>query len=405
MIWYDGVILALLVYTAWSGAQKGLITQLAWIAAIILCFKFADKLAPAIEPQINVEQPLRHWIAMFVLYLGFSLGSFLLARIMNSWLEKAKFKDFDRHLGGVLGLIKGVVIALVATFFAITLSESLKSTVLKSKTGEFACYVLDNVEPLTPEYFHEYLAKYREELAPIHEGHLGQPTTFPDLLGGNRTNSGLTGNGEGQGDGFNLPDLFNGLGNATGGGADQPNTTRPGGTDSFNAVSTPTFDQMLRELPTNIRDSVSRDLQARWNTATPEQKQNLVGDLATSFEIQIPRVVNEFLTSPAPVNSPRGSVSGATTFQSQLDAIGDEYGDRESIVRRAMERLAGVPVEVQNAVVADWYADVKMQLSDPDTTTNSATVLDERILNQVDRAGVWPRLSFEVQQRLNGLRR
>jgi len=77
MVWYDFVILAILAYTAWQGAQKGLVTQLAWIAAIILCFKFADKLAPAIEGQINVEQPLRHWIAMFILYLGFSLGSFL----------------------------------------------------------------------------------------------------------------------------------------------------------------------------------------------------------------------------------------------------------------------------------------------------------------------------------------
>lgn len=51
--WYDFVVLAILFYTAWQGAQRGLLTQLAWIAALVLCFKFADKLAPAIDHAIR----------------------------------------------------------------------------------------------------------------------------------------------------------------------------------------------------------------------------------------------------------------------------------------------------------------------------------------------------------------
>lgn len=399
MVWYDGVILALLVYSAWNGAQKGLVTQLAWIAALILCFKFADKLAPVIEPQINVEQPLRHWIAMFVLYVGFSLGSFMVARIMNSWLEKAKFKDFDKHLGGILGLLKGAVIALVVTFFAVTLSESLKATVLKSYTGAAACEFLDNVEPLTPDYFHDYLARYREELAPIHNEHLGNPTTFPDLLGGNRSGDGLAGDSLGQGtDGFNLPDLFDGLGGSAG-------SERPDSSGSAGRADAPTFDQMLRKLPAELRDSFSRDLQDRWGTSSAEQKRDLMGDLERSFDVQLPNVVREFLaTSGAQNGSPKNGVSGGT-FQAQLAEIGDIYGDREVIMQRTMERLAGVPVEVRDSVVADWYADIKMDPSDPDTSTTIDTVLDERILRQVDRAGVWPRLSLELQQRLSQSRR
>jgi uncharacterized membrane protein required for colicin V production len=394
MVWYDGVILALLVYSAWNGAQKGLITQLAWIAAMILCFKFADKLAPMIEPQINVEQPLRHWIAMFVLYIGFSLGSFMVARIMNSWLEKAKFKDFDKHLGGILGLLKGAVIALVVTFFAVTLSESLKATVLKSYTGIATCEFLDRVEPLTPDYFRGYRERYMEELATIHNEHLGNPTTFPDLLGGNGPTD-----SQGQGsDGFNLPDFFNGLGNKT-------DAERPDNSGSVDMVNTPTFDQLLRELPTELRDSVSRDLQTRWNTSTAEQKQNLMRSLEQSLEYQLPNVVRDFLTTSGPQNGLQGSDMTATTFQAQLQEIGDIYGNREVIVQRTMERLTGVPAQVRDSVINDWYADIKMQPSDPDTTTTIDTLLDERILRQVDRAGVWPRLSLELQQRLNKSRR
>ncbi len=399
MIWYDGVILALLLYSAWNGAQKGLITQLAWIAALILCFKFADKLAPMLEPQINVEQPLRHWIAMFVLYVGFSLGSFMVARIMNSWLEKAKFKDFDKHLGGILGLVKGAVIALVATFFAVTLSQSLKATVLKSYTGIATCEFLDRVEPLTPEYFSEYLARYREELAPIHSEHLGDLTTLPDLLGGNRSENGLADGLQGQGtDGFSLPDFFDGLGTKT-------ETERTDGSDSAGVVNAPTFDQMLRKLPSELRDSVSRDLQNRWNTSTSEQKQDLVSNLERSFDFQLPTVVRDFLATSAPQNGSQGGSPAANTFQAQLREIGDIYGDREVIIQRTMERLAGVPAQVRDSVVNDWYADIKMQSSDPDTSTTIDTVLDERILRQVDRAGVWPRLSLELQQRLSKSRR
>ena len=177
------------------------------IAAIILCFKFADKLAPAIEGQINVEQPLRHWIAMFILYLGFSLGSFLAARVMNSWLEKAEFKDFDRHLGGILGLVKGVAFSMVLTFFALTLSDTLKDVVLSSNSGRAACYILDTVKPITPEYFHEYLVKYEAELEGIHQEELGSEGSIADFF--KETDSG------GQGGAIQFPSISDGLGDST----------------------------------------------------------------------------------------------------------------------------------------------------------------------------------------------
>jgi len=400
MVWYDAVILALLVYTAWSGAQRGLVTQLAWIAALILCFKFADKLAPIIEPQINVEQPLKHWIAMFVLYIGFSLGSFMVARIMNSWMEKAKFKDFDRHLGGLLGLVKGVVIALVATFFAVTLSGSLKETVLQSHTGEVACWILDNVEPLTPDYFHEYLAQYRKELAPIHDDHLGEPSSLHDILDRTRNFSPSSGNGEtvGQGDGFQIPDFFDGLGGGSG-------TTRAedAGFDDFQ--NAPTFDQMLRTLPANIRENVGDELHTRWNSSSPEEKRNLVDNLTRSFDRKLPSIITDFMARSSAPTTPQGSRAVDPSFAAKLDQIGTIYKDRESIVRRTMEHLTGVPPKVREAVIDDWYADLTMQPSDPDKTTGVETRLDERILNQLDKAGVWQQLSFELKQRLNQSRR
>lgn len=383
MVWYDFVILAILAYTTWQGAQRGLVSQLAWIAALVLCFKFADKFAPAIEGQINVEQPLKHWIAMFILYLGFSLGSFMVARILHSWMEKAKFKDFDRHLGGILGLVKGLVIAMVITFFALTLSESLKGVVLTSNSGKAACYILDTVEPITPEYFHEYLAKYQDELAHVHESHLGDAGPIDDLFpGGSSPSEGSSGGG------FSLPNLVGGL---MGEKADSP-----GSPNSISGTRGPTMDEMLRSLTPEIRSRFGNELQQQWNIATPEQRQGLLDSLGRSFETEVPGVLSKFMNSL----SGQSRVEQGST-DSLLASIGDIYQNRELIVQRSREHFAGVPAAVQKAVLEDWYADLKLQ-ADPDPATNIESRLDDRIIRQLERAQIpFRSLSSSLQQRLN----
>ncbi|MCA9082624.1 MAG: CvpA family protein [Planctomycetaceae bacterium] len=388
MIWYDFVVLAVLIYCAWQGAQRGLVTQLAWIAALILCFKFSDKLAPSIEHMINVEQPLKHWIAMFVLYLGFSLGSFVVARMLNSWLEQARFKDFDRHLGGLFGLLKGVVICLVITFFAVTLSESLKATVLQSRTGYAACIILDNIEPLTPDYFHDHLVKYREQLRPIHE-QLGHETSLPDIWNGSGPISGGGTSNSGQGGGFELPDLFGDSG------------TLPSDSTTPAQPAAPSLDQLLRAMPQQLRDQFGAQIQRQWNSATPEQKQNLITNLGRSFDFEMPAIVTDFIGRVSQ-QSTSGSTGRQGSATEMLNQIGDIYRDRNTIVQRTQEHLAGIPPEVQQAVIADWYADLSMLATDPDPQTNIQTRLDDRIIRQLDKAGVsLNRLSYEVQQRLN----
>lgn len=377
MVWYDFVILAILAYTAWQGAQRGLVTQLAWIAAIILCFKFADKLAPAIEGQIDVEQPLRHWIAMFILYLGFSLGSFLAARVMNSWLEKAEFKDFDRHLGGILGFVKGVAISMVITFFALTLSDTLKEVVLSSNSGRAACYILDTVKPITPEYFHEYLVKYEAELQGIQHEELGTEGSIADFF---------KGTSDGQGGEIQFPTVDDGRS-----GSQAPDSS---------IVQGPDFHTLWHKVPQNIRDEYGAQLQQRWSQSTPEERQAVVDRLGRSLGYDTPEILSNFLAGPRPQTDPR--LAAEQSRQDQiLQRIGEIYQNREMIVQRTKEHFVGLPLEVQRGVLEDWYADLSMH-SDPDPSTTVDTRLDERILRQLSRARISLRtLSSRLQDRLN----
>ena len=409
MVWYDIVILAILVYTSWQGAQRGLVTQLAWIAALILCFKFADKLAPIIEPQINVEQPLRHWIAMLVLYIGFSLGSFMAAGILNSWLEKAKFKDFDRHLGAILGFVKGVVIAMVITFFAVTVFAPLKSVVLQSYSGRAACYIVDAIEPIRPDYFPDYLqkalAELHDELSPIHDEHLGEASPFSDLLKGSpsTSNDGNTG----QGGGFQIPNIVDGVLR----GVNPDSSTSPGPPGSTNGNDTSTaFDEMWKVLPASVRETYGPQLQQQWNSATPNQRQNLITNLGRSFDTEVPSVISNFLSGVGSQSGTRpggiGSTGGQSDLNQLLNEIGDIYKNRDVVVKKTRDYLAGLPVNVQQAVIEDWFADLSFQPTDPDPLTDVQTRLDDRIIRQLDKAGIsMNRLSFDLQQRLNQSRR
>ncbi|MEQ9411209.1 MAG: CvpA family protein [Fuerstiella sp.] len=404
MVWYDVVVLAILAYTAWRGAQRGLVIQLAWITALVLCFKFSDKLAPAIKPHIGVGEPdsqVRHWIAMFILFVGFSIASFLVARMVESSLEKAKLKELDRFLGAVLGLLFGATIVLVGTFFAV-IWEPTKASVLESGTGRFACRALDTIEPLTPEYFHEHLrtilARYQDELAPLHDDHgdLGEGSSdISDFLGGGSTSgSGTADSGSGQGGGFSLPDLIDGLAGA-------PGSAGSDSAGASDAVDGPTLDQLWRTLPQRMKDQFGTQIRERWNAATPQQRQNLVNSLARSFDFEMPAVVSDFLKSTGTGTGRQSSTTVRPDFAAMLNEIGDIYGDRDQIVRRTREHLTGIPPQVQEAVIRDWFADLSMQ-ADPDPLTTVQTRLDERILRQLEKARVpLASLSYELRQRLN----
>ena len=78
-MWYDLLTLVILMYAMFRGAMKGVVWQLATIAALLMCFFFSGTLSAALAPFIRVEPPLNQWIAMLILYLGFSFVSFGIA--------------------------------------------------------------------------------------------------------------------------------------------------------------------------------------------------------------------------------------------------------------------------------------------------------------------------------------
>lgn len=161
---FDLVVAAILLFTTIRGAAKGVAWQLAGIGALVLCFLFATPLSLSIAPMIKLAPPLNRWVAMLGIYLVFSFGTFTVARGFREALEKAKFVEFDRHLGALFGLAKGAIFVLVATFFMVAMSAQARQFVLTTYTGYAAAHIMDAIDPIMPNELHAILEPYIHEL-------------------------------------------------------------------------------------------------------------------------------------------------------------------------------------------------------------------------------------------------
>ncbi len=159
-MWYDLLTLGILMYAMFRGAMKGIVWQLATIAALLLCFFFSGSLSSMLAPFIRVEPPLNRWIAMLVLYLGFSFVCFGIARVLHEGIEQMRIEALDRHLGAVLGLVKGATFSLFLTFFLVTLSHSARESIINSESGYIAAVTIDRLNPVIPGDLHALLEPY-----------------------------------------------------------------------------------------------------------------------------------------------------------------------------------------------------------------------------------------------------
>jgi len=129
-----------------------------------MCFFFSGSLSAALAPFIRVEPPLNQWIAMFILYLIFSFISFGVARVLHEMIESMRIESLDRHLGAILGLVKGAMLSLFLTFFLVTLSHSARETIIASESGYVAAVVIDRLDPVIPGDLHALLEPYIRRL-------------------------------------------------------------------------------------------------------------------------------------------------------------------------------------------------------------------------------------------------
>jgi membrane protein required for colicin V production len=164
------------------GYWKGLAWQVASLASIFASYFVAYRFRDEVAQHINAQPPWNTFAAMLVLFLGTSLVIWVLFRLVKGFLDRAKLKEFDQHLGAILGAGKGVVLCMVITLFAVSLAgDSVRRAIIFSRSGTYIAKLLDKSEAVMPPELHDVLAPYLEQL----DNRFGD-ASGPALLDGHR---------------------------------------------------------------------------------------------------------------------------------------------------------------------------------------------------------------------------
>jgi len=401
----DLVMLGVLLFCAVRGASRGLLSQLSWVIALLLCFKFSGTLAPAIEPMIGVDPPLKQWLAMLAVYVGLCGVSFVVAGMLSSWMAKAKIIDFDKHLGGILGFVKGVVICMTVMFFAITMSPPMRQIVSQTYSGYAAALILHNskyIIPLLPENaiptVQNVIDNFNKSLQPGTDELIGATPSDPGNFG---SAPGPNGTSPGGGSGFDFSSLF-------------PNGVRGGSSTSSSGTGSPaasgaepTLEDLLSQVPANLRQNLNEKAMDILRNSSAEEKQRLLNQLSYSVPQNAGSILTDFFSGSGTTGGQgsTNSSSSATLGRSEsslLSEIAGIYGQRNDIVAKSKQYLAGVPSDVQRRVLEDWHADAMGLSRDPDPSTDVNTRIDDRILRQLNQAGIsLDRLDRDLKIRLS----
>ncbi|QDU37058.1 Colicin V production protein [Maioricimonas rarisocia] len=426
-MWYDLVVIAIIGFTTVRGAARGVIWQLAGITGLVLSLAFAESISAAFGPSINLQPPLNNWVVMFGAYLFFSFVAFGTARLMNDWIEKANLKEYNQHLGAVLGAVKGVAICLVLTFFVVTLSEDAREALRHSRSGRAAAIIMDRLHPVMPEKLHDALAKY------IHQ--LDSPDL--DLHHNDHDHGSHDGHDHGHDDdGIRLLDTLTGNSGSGASGDYDPflGSPEPMNPDS-GGIPTPvdpgqqngsTFDAWLGQIDDLLGDDLSgvvsqtlrsiepgqqrqlrdRMIQVLQNTHSRDMTQ-LRQELLQAGSDELIQTLDRWSQGKPKTESPATSVPGATAQRREelLFDIAGQYTSnsraRNEIARQLDQEFVGLPDQVAVAVLEDLRADLWAAQPDPDPGTSITSSLELRMVRQLEAAGIpVSRLTPALQSRL-----
>lgn len=161
---YDIFMLVVLIGTTVFGAWKGMAWQLASFASLVVSGGVAVHASPVVAPMLGAQEPWNRFLAMLILFLATSFAIWVVFRFVAKLIDRIQLKEFDRQMGALFGLLKGVALCLVLTFFAVTLSEKSRSAVLDSRSGFYTAKLIKHAGPILPDEVKDVIGKYIDEL-------------------------------------------------------------------------------------------------------------------------------------------------------------------------------------------------------------------------------------------------
>ncbi|MFN9878980.1 MAG: CvpA family protein [Planctomycetota bacterium] len=176
MSFYDILMFVVFAGAILFGLWKGLAWQIASLAAIFISYVVAMQFRGQVADLIQAPAPWNMFGAMLLLYLGTSFAIWIAFGYIRRTIERFHLKEFDRQAGALLGAIKGALLCMVITMFAVTVAdERVRSAVVTSKSGNFLARSINQLSAVVPKELHEVL----DPLLNQFNQKVSQPPTVP----------------------------------------------------------------------------------------------------------------------------------------------------------------------------------------------------------------------------------
>lgn len=116
MTWIDYLVLLIVgvsvLISFWRGAVRELFSLLGWVAAWFAAVNFADDVARMLPAAIG-QSNLRMLAAYVIVFAGVVLIAIILGIMLSTVLKTMGLGAVDRLLGAVVGLVRGLLMAVV----------------------------------------------------------------------------------------------------------------------------------------------------------------------------------------------------------------------------------------------------------------------------------------------------
>jgi len=194
---FDIMILILVGWLTLRGAMKGMVSQLASIAAVIASFWAAVRFGPVLQPfmqsAFNAQYPWDKVLAITVAFVGASIAVMFLKSIVMKIISAIHMNKFDRLCGALFGFLKGVLVGMIITFFAVMLSEQTRELATQSHSGKILVRLIQHTQTLMPEdvstLIETNLEGFRQQISSnseTAEGAIAQANKASDTLSNGR---------------------------------------------------------------------------------------------------------------------------------------------------------------------------------------------------------------------------
>lgn len=153
---FAGVLLASMCIGAWRGLVYEVLSVLGWVTAFFVAQWFAADMA-AMLPMGESSDTLRYAAGFVLVFVATVFACGVLAWVAKKLIEAIGLRPVDRMLGAAFGLLRGLVLLLVAAVVAGLTPIGEAVWWQESRAAPLLADALRGLGPLLPEEFARHL--------------------------------------------------------------------------------------------------------------------------------------------------------------------------------------------------------------------------------------------------------